>query len=422
MTEEAINILKNQLVGLEGGLKTLTDDISRENAGPRSRAELKARLSVLDSHYERTCEVLSKLEGYSHPLPERRTAVMTAYMGARVTLYEAIEALEPEPRPNAPILEQTLQQAPVRGDHLPRIELPTFNGSPTEWLAFKGRFEKRIANITEDADKYAFLAKCLENFAPARNSAEAAENAGTSFAEVWVKLGNRFYKKRIAFEGYFHKLLQFKKINRPNSKAILSLIDLVDTTVHSAKQILGDNEPEVDCVASGLIVGWVKSRLDAETASKLEDRMDIHTVYTWIQYREELEKRANQLACQPEPEEKPKNSKTVATVTATKTKEVKSKQGKQQQPCFVCNEKGHAIWYCVPFKSMTISERWEKARQSRRCFNCLAWGHAVQKCTSDRKCLECGKPHHTMLHFEAIAPEEKPAANVAAQASTSKDH
>lgn len=132
---------------------------------------------------------------------EPRRPIMTIYLNAKVVLEELTQSLRPALASGTSnsMLDLTVQQPTGRSDHLPRIALPRFNGSPTEWLAFKARFEKRIATIGKDADKFAFLAKCLERFEPARNSVEALENSGSSFAEAWTKLENRFYKKRIAY-------------------------------------------------------------------------------------------------------------------------------------------------------------------------------------------------------------------------------
>lgn len=70
-----------------------------------------------------------------------------------------------EPTLNPIAIDQTMiANGASKSTNLPRIELPKFSGSPTEWLSFKGRFEKRIATNTEDADKYIFLQKGLENF------------------------------------------------------------------------------------------------------------------------------------------------------------------------------------------------------------------------------------------------------------------
>lgn len=92
----------------------------------------------------------------------------------------------------------------------------------------------------------------------------------------------------------------------------------MDTAIHAAKQIENEQTPGLDCVSNGMLVSLAKSHLDAETASRLEERLDIHGVYTWHEFKEELEKRANQLACRADLDElRPRSSKTVAATAGT---------------------------------------------------------------------------------------------------------
>ncbi|XP_058820566.1 uncharacterized protein LOC131682818 [Topomyia yanbarensis] len=287
-------------------------------------------------------------------------------------------------------LDQTMNPT-ARADHLPRIELPRFTGSPTEWLAFKSRFEKRILTLHEDADKFAFLNKCLERYEPALNTMEALENSGVSFAEAWAKLEERFYKKRVAFEGYFSKLIRMKKANNPSAKAIMALIDALDTTVHAAKQITNETSG-LDCVANGLIVSVVKSKLDDATLSKLEERLDIHKVYPWVEFKTELERRANQLACQPHDEGQNKPRQPTKTAALASTKVVDSR------PCFGCSESGHTIYACPSYANLSVPQRKQLVSKEGRCFNCLGRGHTTKGCKSPHRCRECNGPHHSSLH------------------------
>lgn len=71
------------------------------------------------------------------------------------------------------------------------------NGSPSK----QDEGERIIASLTEDAEKYAFLNKCMERFEPARYMFEAMENSGVSFTDAWINSEERFYKKRIASKG-----------------------------------------------------------------------------------------------------------------------------------------------------------------------------------------------------------------------------
>ncbi|XP_062534291.1 uncharacterized protein LOC134203427 [Armigeres subalbatus] len=275
---------KNQLTALEGALKKMTEDAKKLKDQPHTWVQVTSTIGMLDALYTQASGVLLKLEGIEGP-HRRRAPLMALHLRAKVTLEELANASKPVPpvRAQEPLLDQTIQPHTNRADHLPRIDLPRFNGSPTEWLSFKSRFEKRISALSEDADKFEFLCMCLEHFEPAKNSIEALENSGTSFTDAWQKLKARFYKRRNAFEGYFTKLLRVNNITNPNAKAILALIDAVDTTVHAAQQINGGRSQTLDCVANGLLVAIVKGKMDNSTLSKLEESLDLQQIYMWTE-------------------------------------------------------------------------------------------------------------------------------------------
>lgn len=397
---EVVETAKNQLVSLEASLKRMAGE-AKKLKDP-SWIQVKTTISLLDGLYEQASNVLLKLEGLQGPQKmQRREPVMAIYLNAKVELEELAQSVRPAPVSGSSnsVLDQTVQQSTGRSDHLPRIELPRFNGSPTEWLAFKARFEKRIVTIGEDADKFAFLTKCLERFEPARNSIEALENSGTSFADAWAKLEDRFYKRRIAFESYFAKLLRIKKAVNPTAKGILTLIDAVDTTVHAALQIHGQRNHTLDCVADGLIIAVVKSKLDDKTLSRLEESLDLQKLFSWTEFKSELEKRANQLACHSE-FDGGRNVKTVAVASVPRPSTEKGQNQSQKiKSCFSCGTTGeHSIFHCVAFNKLPIKERWNAVAQHRRCYNCLSQGHPAQKCPSNVSCKECGMRHHTLLH------------------------
>lgn len=110
--------------------------------------------------------------------------------------------------------------------------------------------------------------------------------------------------------------------------------------------------------------------------------MDLHKVYTWTEFKEELEKRAKQLACHSDFEEH-KNRNTRAMVAAAavakqENREYNKASSKNPKACFSCGSTGdHAIFYCVAFDKLPTKERWTLVAQHLRCYNCLSQGHHV---------------------------------------------
>lgn len=202
-----VPIWLRQLTALEGSINGIANYVNEhdEDEPPPLEAILVQR-DTLRVLFDQATGVLLRIEGAAGP-SERRAPLMTRVMAAQTKLcrwarYHDIEQRPPPRQTIDPVLDTTMGQGFARADHLPRLELPRFT-----------RFERRIATLTEDAEKFAFLLKCLEKFEPARNMCEALENSGLSFNEVWAKLEERFYKKRLAFEGHFAKAIKLKKVS-----------------------------------------------------------------------------------------------------------------------------------------------------------------------------------------------------------------
>lgn len=63
--------------------------------------------------------------------------------------------------------------------------------------------------------------------------------------------------------------------------------------------------------------------------------------------------------------------------------------------CALCGS-NHYLMKCGSFLSKTPQQRKEFVSTRRLCFNCLG-PHTTNKCSSLKRCLKCGKRHHTSL-------------------------
>lgn len=402
--EDPAVALVRQLTAMEGSLKDMEAYVkSVTDQNLPSSSELEARDQMLNEVWRQATSVLLKLEGVKG-VSQRRAPLMQIFVNVKAELIRLTKLAEYkegirggfEPT-HSSVADQTMMlTGSAKSSNLPRIELPKFSGSPTEWLSFKGRFEKRIATITEDAEKYVFLQKGLEGFEPAYNACKAFEDSGLSFADAWAKLEERFYKKRIAFEGHFQKVLKFKRPPKQNAKTLLNIVDAVDTMLTSARQIAGEPAASMDCIANGLLICLVKERLDEHTLSKLEDKLDLQTIYNWENFKEEVERIANQLCCNISAEH-PKHPYSKVVALAASPAHKKTTQ-KSEPKCSMCGAPGHNIYRCDIFLEKPVPARLEMARQTLHCYNCLQKGHGIKACKNQGRCKECKGRHHTLLH------------------------
>ena len=81
--------------------------------------------------------------------------------------------------------------------------------------------------------------------------------------------------------------------------------------------------------------------------------------------------------------------------------------------CVVCKTEKHPLYACTRFKALSRDKVIETLKSNNLCMNCLRPGHYAKQCTSLGKCRRCQRPHHTLIHNEAIAGP----SNVSPQAS-----
>ena len=173
-------VLTRQLTAVEGALKEMADFTASitEDTLPSS-AELEARNMVLNDIWKQASSILLKLEGLKGSNP-RRVPLLKSYVGTLSDLIRFSKIADNKEGvtggfdpPPMNILDHTMvAPGTAKSTHLPRIQLPKFSGSPSEWLTFKGRFEKRIATVVDDGEKYIYLQSGLDEFEPALNGLE----------------------------------------------------------------------------------------------------------------------------------------------------------------------------------------------------------------------------------------------------------
>lgn len=77
--------------------------------------------------------------------------------------------------------------------------------------------------------------------------------------------------------------------------------------------------------------------------------------------------------------------------------------------CLLCGST-HYLAKCERYQSKPLQECRDVVLKHRRCFNCLG-SHAASKCSSIKRCLKCGKKHHTSIH-DANKASSKYSSNV----------
>ena len=94
-----------------------------------------------------------------------------------------------------------------------------------------------------------------------------------------------------------------------------------------------------------------------------------------------------------------------------------------QPKCFACGDQHNIFRYDV-FKTLDGVSRQQLAKEKRRCFSCLSGTHQISECRSKHNCKidNCGKRHHTLLHFQRVPSQPdntSPASSTSSPAADS---
>ena len=86
--------------------------------------------------------------------------------------------------------------------------------------------------------------------------------------------------------------------------------------------------------------------------------------------------------------------------------------------CGYCKKARHLVSKCEEFRQLPVSARYDFCKKDNRCGNCLSPRHNTRKCPSTYRCQECGKKHHTLLHYKGAPGQSSAKAGQPAKKSS----
>ncbi|XP_059059384.1 uncharacterized protein LOC131852685 [Achroia grisella] len=92
--------------------------------------------------------------------------------------------------------------------HLPKLELPRYNGEIRNWLRFWSQFKKiHLDDQIDNDDKFHYLLQCMETGSVAREFLESFPPSGENYNVAIEQLKYRFAKDEMIIEYYVRELL-----------------------------------------------------------------------------------------------------------------------------------------------------------------------------------------------------------------------
>ncbi|XP_076660639.1 uncharacterized protein LOC143363994 [Halictus rubicundus] len=298
--------------------------------------------------------------------------------------------------------------------HLPRIQLPSFDGSFEAWESFRDRFtsmvidEPSLANV----DRLHFLCSSLKG--EASNAIAHLPITDNNFAVAWKLITSRYENKRRLITTHLATLFSLPKVTSESAPELRNLRDRINASTQALKNL---NRP-VD-QWSDIIVFLGVQNLDRSSRKAWELKLETASEFpTYAEFDTFLESRSRALEAMAPiqigaPTEtltvkRPKAKSLATHVTAVST-----------VTCPVCRQ-NHLIYRCPAFVAQSPSDRYNIIKTRRRCINCFSAKHANVQCPSQHHCKECKQRHHTLLHFPRVSEDPRAANPSPAVASENK--
>ncbi|KYN21888.1 hypothetical protein ALC57_05730 [Trachymyrmex cornetzi] len=167
---------------------------------------------------------------------------------------------------------------------LPRLDLPKFNGSPSDWLPFKDLFRSLVIDnpTLSPVEKLQYLKTSLTGTAGhmLSNTALTADN----FSKAWESLISFYENKRLLVNAALNSLFNLKRMTRESSADLEKLYTTV-TQIYRTLETLGRPVNSWD----DFLIFIMIQRMDSESVKAWEQHIgSSRELPTWKQFMEFL--------------------------------------------------------------------------------------------------------------------------------------
>ena len=312
----------------------------------------------------------------------------------------------------------------MNADHgLPAMQVLKFDGSPEKYPVFSRRFNQMVGlKALDEPTKMARLIQFLEG--PALLAVQRYESVQGGLTKALQVLQDRFGQPFKVVRACVDALIKGPVIAPQDRHGLRRYADTA--------QVMYDTLESMDCLGEMNIDNLEKMilRLPKWAQTKFREYLKnlerqgrvMPTFKDVVNFLNDRADVANHpFFSNPVSDVKTPNSKTpapkftsLATEGATDQSENvdAAKHVKKTVKCPMCT-RPHPLYRCETFKSKPVEERHEFIKRNRvNCINSIE--HSSRSCKYSVRCQkpECGKRHHTLLHFSSSNPERNSAHRV----------
>ncbi|XP_047032786.1 uncharacterized protein LOC124639459 isoform X1 [Helicoverpa zea] len=285
---------------------------------------------------------------------------------------------------------------------LPKINLPTFDGSYQCWLEYRDTYLSLIhsSSAIDDISKFHYLRASLTG--DAQQVIKNIDFKSEHYQLAWNLLCERYDNSRLLVKNHVQTLFNTPAILKESCVALRQFVDNINKQIRALKSL---NEPTDQW--STLVVIMMSSRLDKVTNRDWEEYSNTLPKFpTLSEFCSFVSKRADLLETvehskSTNKEDGSTNSYTVNTNNSKKnynTTKPKPNTNKEFNNCPLCKN-NHFMFVCDDFRKLSVENRLAKVKELNVCFNCLRPGHSSKRCKLSH-CKYCNRKHNTLLHVE----------------------
>ncbi|XP_071055027.1 uncharacterized protein [Onthophagus taurus] len=365
---------------IHGLISRTIDNLKKLAIAKRTRGNIQSRLERLETNWDEiyfTEDIFSECE--------------EAYFDAKGTLLDLLNPLPLSPTPEVDTkLVSNVSHSSSRSRHLPKFDLPTFDGKYANWAQCQDLCSTMVNDNEDltDVERLQYLKMSLTG-----EPAQLLKNisvTGDNFSRSWQILIDRYENRRLLIETQLSILFSARAVKSDSSSELKRLVGEIKEAFRALK-VLKCPIQHWDYILVYLIV----RKLDTDAVKEWERSIGNHRdPSTFDELEDFLMNRIHTL----EAVESLQSSRKVHSIsTDSKVSSVKAHNASSPvNGCVMCNS-AHYISSCPAYLSKSPAERQDFVISRKLCFNCLG-SHTVNKCRVSKRCRVCRKSHHTSLH------------------------
>ena len=268
------------------------------------------------------------------------------------------------------------------GLKLPKLDVPTFDGSVVNWRSFLEQFTISVHSQTKlsNTEKLAYLKHAVKE-GSARYVVEGLSGSGDHYSEAVECLRKRYDRPRLIHQAHVRAILEAPALKDGNGRELQRLHDSINQHLRALSAM--GQEP-----SGSFVTSLVELKLDGTTMFEWQKHSEGSTQvphYTDLMDFLNMRAQASESSVPDLQRKKGLHRSFVASY---------------QESCVLCKASKHPMYACPKFKSLPHEQMVSVLKNHNLCWNCLKPGHVVKQCPSSQRCRRCQKPHHTHLHIE----------------------